>query len=233
MDFSYSTEELEFREQVRAWIKDNIPGDWGTEKWPIPADEDGLDHEMRDWGRKLYQGGWAGITWPKEYGGRGATPIEQFIFQEEMAAYKTPPTNSLIGIGMAGPTIMAWGTQEQKEAHLKKILSGEEIWCQGFSEPNAGSDLAGLQTTATLDGDYYVVNGQKIWTSVAHRADWCLLLTRTDSRVAKHKGLTYLTVPMKSPGIQTRPLRQITGDSEFNEIFFTDVRVSRKNLLGQ
>ena len=233
MDFSYSPEERALREQVRAWIKDNIPGDWGTEKWPIPEDEERLDQEMREWGRKLYHGGWAGITWPEEYGGLGATPIEQFIFQEEMAAYKTPPTISLIGIGMAGPTIMAWGTQEQKEAHLKKILSGEEIWCQGFSEPNAGSDLAGLQTTATLDGDHYVVNGQKIWTSVAHRADWCLLLTRTDSRVAKHKGLTYLMVPMKSPGIQTRPLRQITGDSEFNEIFFTDVRVSRKNLLGQ
>jgi alkylation response protein AidB-like acyl-CoA dehydrogenase len=199
----------------------------------MPKEEEGLDQEMSDWGRKLYEGGWAGITWPKEFGGRGATPIEQFIFQEEMAAYKTPPTISLIGIGMAGPTIMTWGTQEQKEAHLKKILSGEEIWCQGFSEPNAGSDLAGLQTSAALDGDHYVVNGQKIWTSVAHRADWCLLLTRTDTRVAKHKGLTYLMVPMKSPGIQTRPLRQITGDSEFNEIFFTDVRVSRKNLLGQ
>ncbi|PYU90701.1 MAG: acyl-CoA dehydrogenase [Acidobacteria bacterium] len=233
MDFSYSPGELAFRDEARAWIEENLPGDWGSEKWPIPEDEEGQERAMREWGRKLYQGGWAGITWPKEYGGRGATPIEQFIFQEEMAAYKTPPTQNLIGVGMAGPTLMAWGTPRQKAAHLEKILSGEEIWCQAFSEPNAGSDLAALETTATPHGDGYVVNGQKIWTSVAHRADWCLLLTRSDPQAPKHKGLTYLIVDMKSAGIQVKPLRQMTGDAEFNEIFFTDVRVPGENVLGQ
>src|SRR5438093_4883272 len=171
MDFAYSPAEQAFREEVRAWIRDNLRGDWGSPEWPVPGDEGGAERQIREWEAKLYRGGWAGITWPREYGGRGATPIEQFIFQEEISAYKTPPTITLIGIGMAGPTIMAWGTREQKEAHLKKILSGEEIWCQGFSEPNAGSDLAGLQTTATPNGDHYIVNGQKTWTSVAHRAD--------------------------------------------------------------
>lgn len=233
MDFSYSPKELAFRDEIRAWMAANVPGDWGTPQWPAPEDPDELDRQVREWGKKLYEGGWEGITWPREFGGRGASPIEQFIFQEELSERRTPPTITIIGIGMAGPTIMAWGTAAQKTRYLKKILSGEEIWCQGFSEPNAGSDLAALQTTATPDGDSYVVNGQKIWTSVAHCADWCLLLTRTDPRAAKHKGLTYLIVDMKSPGIQVRPLRQITGDSEFSEIFFTDVRVPRSNALGQ
>jgi alkylation response protein AidB-like acyl-CoA dehydrogenase len=233
MDFTYSIEEQAFRQEVLSWIRENVPGDWGSRAWPIPDDEAELTDAIRAWERKLNEGGWVGITWPKEYGGRGATPIEQFIFQEEMAACKTPPTYNVIGIGMAGPTIMTWGTPAQKEAHLKKILSGEEIWCQGFSEPNAGSDLAGLQATAIPNGDHYVVNGQKIWTSVAHRADWCILVARTDSRAEKHKGLTYLMVDMNSRGVQVKPLRQITGDSEFNEIFFTDVKVPKENLLGK
>ena len=185
MDFSYSPGELAFRDEARAWIEENLPGDWGSEKWPIPEDEEGQERAMREWGRKLYQGGWAGITWPKEYGGRGATPIEQFIFQEEMAAYKTPPTQNLIGVGMAGPTLMAWGTPRQKAAHLEKILSGEEIWCQCFSEPNAGSDLAALGTKAIRDGDDFRINGQKIWTSFAQLADLGLLLARTDTEAPK------------------------------------------------
>ena len=232
MDFAFSTEELAFRDEVRQWISDNVPGDWDSEAWPAPKDEEALISELDAWQRKLYEGGWAGITWPKEYGGRGASPIEQFIFQDEMSDYQTPPSVSSIGIGMAGPTIMAWGTPEHKEAHLKKILSGEEIWCQGFSEPNAGSDLASLGTSAVPNGNHYVINGQKIWTSVAHRADWCILLTKTDPNVQKHKGLTYLMVDMHSPGVEVKPLRQITGDFEFNEVFFTDVKVPKENLLG-
>ena len=233
MDFTFTPAEEAFRAEVRAWVRENVPGDWGSPAWPIPEDPGDLERAFRAWDRKLYRGGWAGITWPREYGGRGATPIEQFIFQEEMAEHKTPPSMTLIGVGMAGPTLMAWGTPEQKTGHLEKILSGEEIWCQGFSEPNAGSDLAALETTAVSDGDCYIVNGQKIWTSIAHRADWCLLVTRTDPRAEKHKGLTYLMVDMRSPGIEVKPLRQMTGDAEFNEIFFTDVKVPKAHTLGR
>ncbi len=218
---------------MRAWIRAHVPGDYGSAAWPAPADEEGRMADMRAWQRTLYQGGWAGITWPVEYGGRGATPVEQFIFQEEMAACRVPQTLTVIGIGMAGPTLMTWGTPAQKHAHLPRILSGEEIWCQGFSEPGAGSDLAGLATSARQDGDHYVINGQKIWTSLAHVADYCLLLARTDPAAPRHKGLTYLIADMKAPGVRVQPLRQMTGDAEFNEIFFTDVRVPRQNVLGQ
>jgi len=232
MDFSYSPAELEFREEVRAWIDANIPGDFGSEAWPKPDDPEAYKKVAFDWMTRLYEGGWVGIDWPKEYGGRAATPIEQFIFMEEMSKYETPPTYNTIGVGMAGPTIMAHGSDEQKERYLQKILSGEEIWCQGFSEPNAGSDLAALKTSAVDDGDHYVVNGQKIWTSVAHLADFCILVARTDSSGAKHQGMTYLLVDMHSDGVEVRPLHQITGDPEFNEVFFKDVRVPKANVLG-
>jgi len=232
MDFKFSPEQEAFRDEVRGWIKQNIPGDYGSPAWPIPDSEDEKLAVSREWGKRLYEGGWSGITWPKQYGGREATPIEQFIFQEEMSGYKVPGTIDIIGIGMGGPTIMAWGRPDQKERHLRKILSGEEIWCQGFSEPNAGSDVAGLKTTAVPEGDHYVINGQKIWTSVAHLAEWCMLVTRTDPNAQKHKGLTYFIVDMKSPGIEIKPLKQMTGDSDFNEIFFTDVRVPKENILG-
>ena len=192
-----------------------------------------LDRDVVAWGKKLYEGRWAGITWPEQYGGRGATPVQQFIFQEEMSAFRVPPTYSSIGIGMAGPTIMTWGVQDQKDAHLKKILSGEEIFCQGFSEPDSGSDVASLRTMAVPNGETYTINGQKIWTSVAHRADYCILLTRTDPQAQKHTGLTYLIVDMKAPGVEVKPLRQITGDSEFSEVFFHDVKVPKKNILGE
>jgi len=232
MDFSYTTAELDFREEVRSWIKENVPGDYGSEAWPRPADPEEELQVRRDWMKKLYEGGWVGIDWPKEYGGRAATPIEQFIWQEEISEYNTPQSFNTIGVGMAGPTIMAHGTDEQKEAHLSKILSGEEIWCQGFSEPNAGSDLAALKTSAVDDGDHYVINGQKIWTSVAHLSDYCILVTRTESTGAKHAGMTYLMVDMHTPGIEIRPLVQITGDPEFNEVFYSDVRVPKENVLG-
>ena len=232
MDFSYSDKELAFRDEVRAWIKANVPGDFGTDAWPAPKDPEQYKKVCFGWMKKLQEGGWSGVDWPQEYGGRSASPIEQFIWQEEIAKHVTPPSLNTIGVGMAGPTIMAHGTDEQKKRHLKKILSGEEIWCQGFSEPNAGSDLAALKTSAVSDNGHYVVNGQKIWTSVAHLADYCILLTRSDSSGSKHAGMTYLMVDMHAPGVEVRPLTQITGDPEFNEVFFNDVRVPKENVLG-
>jgi len=232
MDFSYTTAELDFREEVRDWIDKNIPGDFGTDAWPKPDDPKELMQCSYDWMKKLHEGGWVGIDWPKEYGGRAATPIESFIWMEEISRCATPQAINGIGVGMAGPTIMTHATDAQKERYLENILSGDEIWCQGFSEPNAGSDLAALKTSAVEDGDDYVVNGQKIWTSVAHFADWCILVTRTDSSGAKHAGMTYLLVDMHSPGVEVRPLVQITGDPEFNEVFFNDVRVPKENAIG-
>ncbi|HIA48836.1 MAG TPA: acyl-CoA dehydrogenase [Candidatus Hydrogenedentes bacterium] len=232
MDFSYSTAELEFRDQVRSWMDETIPGDYGSDAWPVPEDPQEQMQEIKDWMLKVHEGGWSGINWPKEFGGRECSPIELFIYQDEMSKYITPPPMNTIGVGMAGPTIMAHGSDEQKNRHLENILSGKEIWCQGFSEPNAGSDLAGLKTSAVLDGDEYVVNGQKIWTSGAHHAQYCILLTRTDNTGSKHSGMTYFILDMSTPGIDIRPLVQITGDPEFNEVFFEDVRIPKENILG-
>lgn len=232
MDFSYSTAEQTFRDEVRTWIDANIAGDYGSEAWPAPEDAETRYADAKAWMLKLHEGGWSGINWPKEYGGRECSPIELFIFQDEMSKFITPPPMNTIGVGMAGPTIMAHGTDEQKTRHLEKILSGDEIWCQGFSEPNAGSDLANVKMSAVLDGDEYVVNGQKIWTSGAHHAKFCILLTRTDTSGSKHSGMTYFICDMESPGIDIRPLVQITGDPEFNEVFFEDVRIPKANVIG-
>jgi alkylation response protein AidB-like acyl-CoA dehydrogenase len=233
MDFSLSPAELAFRDEIRSWLRANVPAGYGTAAWPESSDLAGRLAASREWVERLHQGRWGAITWPAKYGGRDATPMEQFLFYEEMLAYRTPVPLTVIGIGMAGPTIMAYGTPAQQARHLEKIVSGEEIWCQGFSEPNAGSDLANLATRAVAHGDHYLVNGQKIWTSFGPVADWCLLLVRTDPVAAKHKGLSYLLVDMRSPGIEVRPIRQITGESEFSELFFTDLKVPRENLLGR
>ncbi len=234
MDLSLSSEEQAFRDDVRAWISDNLPEGWGQPGFREPETFDERLAFARTWERKLAGAGWAGISWPKEYGGRGATLMEKVIFHEEMARARAPQLSiNFVGINLAGPTIMAHGTEEQKRRYLPPILSMEEIWCQGFSEPNAGSDLASVQTRAELRGERFVVNGQKVWTSFAHVADWCLLLCRTDPSAPKHHGLSYLLVDMRSPGIEPRPLRQITGESEFNEVFFTDVEVPRRQLLGE
>ena len=225
MDLSYSPQEEQFRAELRAWLHSNPPG----------AEPEQLDQWVafgKAWQRKLYEAGWCGIAWPKEYGGRGATLIEQVIFQEEMARAKTPLLINLAGLTMGGPVLIAHGTDEQKRRHLKSILAADEIWCQGFSEPNAGSDLAALKTRAVLDGDDFIVSGQKVWTSFARYADWCMLLVRTDPDAPKHKGITFLLVDMHSPGISVRPLRQISGDDDFNEVFFEDVRVPRQNVIG-
>ena len=230
MDLNLTPEETKFRDELRAWLEANVPKDWG--EWREKPLEESFPY-LRAWQRKLYEGGWAAVSWPKEYGGRGATLMEQSLFWEEMARVEAPPMANSLGLGLIGPTIIAYGTDEHKKRFIPKILSAEEIWCQGFSEPNAGSDLAALQTEARLDGDHYVVNGQKVWTSYGWIGNWCELVVRTDSNVPKHKGLSVLLIDMKSPGVEVRPLKQMTGESEFNEIFFRDVRVPVANLLGK
>jgi alkylation response protein AidB-like acyl-CoA dehydrogenase len=230
MELPDTPEEAAFRTEVRAWIGANLPPELkgsrgGAARFEGPA--------SRDWSRKLYEAGYAGLTWPEEYGGRGSPWNHQAIVLEEMARAEAPQHIGVIGLGMAGPTIIAHGTEEQKQRYLAKILSAEEIWCQGFSEPDAGSDLAGVRTSAERRDGHYVVNGQKVWSSFAHIADWCILITRSDPASQRHAGLTYMVVDMHSPGVEVRPLRQITGEAEFNEIFFTDVEVPVENALGE
>ncbi len=230
VDFRDSPAEASFRAELRAWIEANLPD---SAKDLQPSRTRASESTSREWSKRLFEAGYAGLTWPREYGGRGAPYTHQAIFLEEMARAEAPEHIGVIGLGMAGPTIIAHGTDEQKERHLRPILSGEEVWCQGFSEPGSGSDLASLRTRAVADGDEFVVNGQKVWSSFAHIADYCILVARTDPEAAKHAGITYFLVDMHSPGIEVRPLRQITGDPEFNEIFFTDVRVPRSNVVDQ
>jgi alkylation response protein AidB-like acyl-CoA dehydrogenase len=230
MDLNLTVEEAAFRDEFRAWLESNVPNDWSS--WREKPLEESFPY-LRAWQRKLHQGRWAAVSWPKEYGGRSASLMQQAIFWEEMARVEAPPMANALGLGLIGPTIIAYGTEVQKERFIRKIVSAEEIWCQGFSEPNAGSDLASLQTEARLDGEHYIVNGQKVWTSFGWVGDWCELVVRTDPTVPKHKGLSVLLVDMKSPGVEVRPLRQMTGESEFNELFFRDVRVPAENLLGK
>ncbi|HEY0173790.1 MAG TPA: acyl-CoA dehydrogenase [Pyrinomonadaceae bacterium] len=232
MDLNLTPGEQRFRDEFRAWLRGNVPAEWAG---GAAGSEERAEYirYLRDWQRKLYDGGWAGISWPKEFGGRGASLMEQAIFQEELARASAPQLVGTIGLSLVGPTIIALGTDGQKARYLPKILSGEEIWCQGFSEPNAGSDLAALGTKAARAGDDFVVNGQKIWTSFAQMADWCLLLVRTDSEAPKHKGLTCLLADMRAEGVTVRPLRQMSGDSGFNEVFFSNVRVPASKVLGE
>ncbi len=232
MDFSYSPEEEKFRQEVRVWIDANVPDELRGGK-----DED-LEPDERwqrglNWHKKLHEGGWIGLWWPKEYGGRGASMLEQAIFGEEMSRLGVSQGVNLSGISLLGPTLMHWGTEEQKQRFLPKILPAEDIWCQGYSEPGSGSDLASVQTKAVEDGDHFVVNGQKVWTSFAHHSDWCFVMVRTDPDAPKHKGISYILVDMHSPGVTVRPLVQVNGDSEFNEVFFEDVRVPKENLVGE
>ncbi len=231
MDFNYSPEQEAYRQQVRAWLEANQPPPLTPEE-KERIDEDLLWERNKRWHKKLYEGGWGGLSWPKEYGGRGATFIEQLIFQQELARLGLPMGINVLGIIMTGPALMQWGTDEQKTRYLKPILMADEIWCEGMSEPGAGSDLASIQTRAELVGDEFIVNGQKVWTTHAHRSDFCQLFVRTDPNAPKHKGMSALLVDMHSPGVTVQPLKQISGDAEFNEIFFEDVRVPKNNLLG-
>jgi alkylation response protein AidB-like acyl-CoA dehydrogenase len=232
MDLNQTPEELAFREEVRTWFEANVPKDWVKRRNAEESMEARFAY-LRGWQRTMFDAGWAGLSWPKEYGGRGASLMQQVIFTEEMARAEAPPFANVLGLGLIGPTIIAYGNQEQKLRYLKKILSAEEIWCQGFSEPNAGSDLAALSTEAKLDGDHFVVNGHKCWNSYGWAADWCELVVRTDPNVPKHKGLTVLLVDMKTPGVEVRNLKQMSGESEFCEIFFRDVRVPVANVVGK
>ena len=230
MDFRDTAEEARFREEVRAWFDENLPEDLRGHRGGA-ARFDGP--EVRAWSRALYDAGWSGISWPSEYGGRGLSPRFQAIYLEEEARAEAPPHIGVIGLGMAGPTIMAHGTDEQKGRYLQPLLAADEIWCQGFSEPGAGSDLAGVRTSARLDGDRFVLDGQKVWSSYAHIADFCILLTRSDPDSERHEGLTYMVVDMHAPGVEVRPLTQITGEAEFNEIFFANAEVPVENVLGE
>ncbi len=233
MDFDYSPEDEKFRAELRAWLKGNAPAK-GNRSLDALAEEDDEEWKQRvAWFKKLNSGGWTGIDWPREYGGRGATILQTIIFNEELERVSAPLPYIGSGTSLIGPTLMHWGNEEQRRRYLPRILSGDEIWCQGYSEPNSGSDLASLQTRAIEQGDYFVVNGQKVWTSSAQRADMIFLLVRTDTEAPKHKGISYLLVDMHSPGVTVRPLVQITGAKGFNEVFFEDVRVPRKNLVGE
>ena len=225
MDLRDTPDEAAFRQEIREFIEQNKPR--GTRGAGRFGDDD------REWSRKLGEAGYAGLTWPKEYGGAGAPYSHQAIFLEESARAEAPTHLGVIGLGMAGPTIIAWGTPEQKERYLSKILSAEEIWCQGFSEPDAGSDLAAARTRIEDKGDHFLINGQKVWSSFAHIADFCILVGQGLPDAPRYKNLTYVIADMHAPGVEVRPLVQITGHPEFNEIFFTDVKIPKENLLGE
>jgi alkylation response protein AidB-like acyl-CoA dehydrogenase len=229
MDLRDTPEEAAFRSEVDAWLDANLTDELRGGRFGERRFED----VGREWSRKLHEAGYAGLTWPKEYGGAGAPYSYQAILLEESAKAEAPQHIGVIGLGMAGPTIIYHGAEEQKQRYLPKILSAEEIWCQGFSEPGAGSDLASVRTKADLQGDHFVVDGQKVWSSFAHIADWCILVARNDPSAERHAGLTYLIVDMRAPGVEVRPLRQITGEAEFNEIFFTGVEVPKENVVGE
>jgi len=225
VDLTPTPQEQEFRDQLRAWLADNHPG-------PEPEGDVAGFEFRRAWQRRLHDDDWAGVSWPKEYGGRGATLVEQAIYNEELARAQAPSTANVLGLAMGGPTVIAHGSEEQKRRYLEPILSADEIWCQGFSEPEAGSDLASLKTRAVRDGDEWVVTGQKVWTTLAHHAKWCMLVARTDRDAPRHKGLTYFLMDMDQDAVQVRPLRQITGEAEFNELFIEEARIPHENIVG-
>jgi alkylation response protein AidB-like acyl-CoA dehydrogenase len=235
MDFNDTPEEAAFRAEARAWLEKNAERRTVEDHSSGPLEESdrpGVIKEAKAWQKKKAAAGWACITWPREYGGRGGSAIQSVIWSQEEARFKTPPPVFSIGLGMCGPTILAHGTDAQKKRWIPKLVSGEEIWCQLFSEPAAGSDLAGLRSTAVRDGDHWVVNGQKIWTTGAQYSDWGILVVRTDPNVAKHAGLSYFVVDMHSPGIEVRKITQINRATGFNEVFFSDVRIPDENRLS-
>jgi alkylation response protein AidB-like acyl-CoA dehydrogenase len=231
-----------FRAEARTWLEAHAPrrspdaDDWSRfHFFGDPSPEADAEHvrRCREWQRTLYDGGWAGITWPKEYGGRGGTSAEARIFAQEQSHFDVQAGAFAVGIGMVGPTLIVHGTEAQKERYLPAMLRGDEVWCQLFSEPGAGSDLAGLRTRAERDGDEWVVNGQKVWTTHAHHAQWCFAVVRTDPAAPAHKGISYLLLPMKQDGVSIRPLKQMTGSAEFNEVFFDDARTDKENVVGE
>jgi alkylation response protein AidB-like acyl-CoA dehydrogenase len=230
MDFSYTEAQSAFRDELRGWLEARKAE--GAFSGGKPENLDEAVAQGRLWQRTLADAGWCGIHWPREYGGRGAGLVEQIIFQEELARVGSPQLINLLALSMVGPVIIAHGTEAQKKRYLTPILTAEEIWCQGYSEPGAGSDLAALATRAVREGDDYLITGQKVWTSYAQYADYCILLARTDPDVPKHKGITMFIVDMRQPGIDVRPLTQMNGDAEFNEVYLEDVRVPAENMIG-
>ena len=234
MDFEDTPEEAAFRAEARAWLEANAPSPEEARKMGRETtNEAEALKRAKAWQAKKADAGWACLHWPKEYGGRAATPIQRVIWEQEESRFAVPRGFFEIGLGMCGPTIMNWATDEQKKRYLPKMLRGEEIWCQLFSEPVAGSDVAGLRTRCERDGDDWIINGQKVWTSGAHYSDFGIIVTRSDPTVPKHKGLTFFFVDMKSPGVEVRPIKQISGTSNFNEVYFTDVRIPDAQRLGK
>src|SRR2546430_5348227 len=225
MDLTLSPSEEAFRDELRAWLQENHPG-------KVPEDEKVAFDWRRRWQSQVHDAGWAGLSWPKEYGGRGATLIEQEIFSEEMVRANAPAPANVLGLVMGGPVVIHHGTEQQKMRYLEPILSADEIWCQGFSEPEAGSDLASLKTRAVKRDGGWVVTGQKVWTTLAHEAKWCMLVARTDPEAPKHQGLTYFLMDMDQHGVDVKPLVQITGEAEFNEIFMDEAYIPDENVVG-
>jgi alkylation response protein AidB-like acyl-CoA dehydrogenase len=231
MDLHLSPAHLAFRDELRAWLAANVTRPWRDELRDPAATEDSLIDVRRAFQKKLHAAGYLGMDWPTEWGGRGAGEVEESIFEEEMALADAPPIVNFLGIGLLGPALIHHGSEVQRRRYLPPMLTADEIWCQGFSEPGAGSDLASLKTSARLDGDHFVLNGQKVWTTFGPWADWIFVLARTDAD--RYGGISFLLVKLDTPGVTVRPLRQITGESEFGEVFFEDVRVPKENLVGQ
>lgn len=230
MDLDYPKEAEDFRVEIRDWLETNLPAGWSDDDFEMTDAE--RDAFVTEWTEKLFQGGWICASWPTEYGGKGLSTMQSVVLSEEFARVGAPMRGDFFGDTLVGPTILQWGTEEQKKEFLPGILGGKIAWCQGFSEPEAGSDLAALQCKAELDGDEWVINGQKVWTTRAQHADYVFLLARTDQSVSKHAGISYLLVPMDQPGVEVRPINQVDGSQEFNEVFFTDARCAKDNVVG-
>ncbi len=230
MDLDYPPEVEPFRAEVRRWLAENLPTGWGTPGFSMTREERRAFN--REWTKKLFEGGWICASWPKEYGGKGLSLMESVVLNEEFARVDAPLRADFFGDTLVGPTILQWGTEEQKQRFIPGILNGTISWCQGFSEPDAGSDLASLKTRAEPDGDEWVVNGQKVWTTQAQFADYIFLLARTDPDAPKHAGISYLLLPMKQPGVEVRPIEQVDGSADFNEVFFTNARCPKENVVG-
>ncbi|MGG0643236.1 acyl-CoA dehydrogenase family protein [Sporosarcina gallistercoris] len=233
MDFTFTKKEEKFRGELRGWLEVNLPKGWLQGDRKLPEDNEHYSKFLRDWQRTLYEGGWAAISWPKEYGGRDATLMEEIIYHQEMVRVQSPPLVNYIGIHMVAPTLMQLGTDAQKEEFIEKILTGEQVWSQGYSEPGAGSDLTALQTTAVKKDGKWVINGQKVWTSFAHLADRCFLLTKTSQSEKKHEGITVFLLDMDQEGVETRPIVQMDGHQEFNEVYLTDAIATDEDIVGE
>ncbi|MEZ5342943.1 MAG: acyl-CoA dehydrogenase family protein [Acidimicrobiales bacterium] len=230
MDLDYPVEAEEFRTEIRSWLRDNLPDGWFDDGFEMTEAERAAFADS--WTNKLFEGGWICASWPTEYGGKGLSTMQSVVLNEEFASAGAPMRGDFFGDTLVGPTILQWGSEDQKKQFLPGILQGKTRWCQGFSEPEAGSDLASLKCKAELDGDEWVINGQKVWTTQAQHADYVFLLARTDSDAPMHAGISYLLVPMDQEGVEVRPIHQVDGSGEFNEVFFTNARCPKDSVVG-